>query len=213
MFTVRLSVLLVISLVIFFGFDSIKERFYIFDPPVLHSIASDAIAKYPNDTGAIVGHIVQNLDKRYPGHVNVEQSWVFNNAGGAMGALYVIHGSITEYLIIFGTAIGTEGHTGRYLADDYFIILDGEQWSFSEGRFDRDVYLPGSMHHLPRGESRQYKIPEHCFALEYARGWIPLMLPFGIADTLTSTLDFHTLGRTFYIYGRAIIGELLQGKI
>jgi C-8 sterol isomerase len=39
------------------------------------------------------------------------------------------------------------------------------------------------------------------------------MLPFGIADTLTSTLDFVTLTETFRLYGKAVVGELLQGKL
>jgi C-8 sterol isomerase len=39
------------------------------------------------------------------------------------------------------------------------------------------------------------------------------MLPFGLADTLTSTLDFRTLARTMWIYARLTVKELLQGKI
>ncbi len=48
---------------------------------------------------------------------------------------------------------------------------------------------------------------------EYARGWIPQMLPFGFADTFTSTLDLVPLARTLNIYTRAVLGQLFRGKI
>lgn len=69
------------------------------------------------------------------------------------------------------------------------------------------------MHHLPKGSAQQYRMPDHCFALEYARGNIPSMLPFGIWDTLFSTLDYPTLFETIEIYARSVVGELLRGKI
>jgi len=195
--------------------DGIKERWYIFDPTELHELAKAAISEHPDNTAAIISHIVSNLTETHGiQHINHrEHEWVFNNAGGAMGAMYIIHASITEYLIIFGTPLGTEGHTGRHTADDYFNIIHGEQWAYSPPSLDKEVYPTGSVHHLPRGKTKQYKMHEGCFALEYARGWIPPMLPFGLADTLSSTLDFGAFYDTARITARETFRNLLVGKI
>ncbi|KAG6864370.1 hypothetical protein C0991_010149 [Blastosporella zonata] len=197
--------------------DNIKSRWYVFDPTSLHELAKDAIAASPNDTAGMISHIVTNLTATYPStqiQINTDSNeWVFNNAGGAMGAMYIIHASITEYLIIFGTPLGTEGHTGLHTADDYFHILVGEQWAFKPGALEMERYPPGSQHFLPRFTAKQYKMHEGCFALEYARGWIPLMLPFGFADTITSTLDIPTFYNTARVTAREMIKNLLVGKI
>nr|QMU26485.1 C-8 sterol isomerase [Agaricus subrufescens] len=195
--------------------DTIKDRWYVFNPTSLHQLAQEAIAVAgQNNTQGMIDHIVSSLSTTHPSWVNTNTSeWVFNNAGGAMGAMYIIHASITEYLIIFGTPLGTDGHTGLHTADDYFNILVGEQWAFKPGSLEMERYPAGSVHHLPRGTAKQYKMHEGCFALEYARGWIPLMLPFGFADTLTSTLDLPTLYHTVRVTGREMIGNLLIGKV
>ncbi|RDA88359.1 hypothetical protein CP532_5606 [Ophiocordyceps camponoti-leonardi (nom. inval.)] len=192
--------------------DSQLERFYAFDLGTLHEIASRGVSTYGNDSRAVVEAVVGDLAARYPDLVSRQGEWVFNNAGGAMGAMMVLHASITEYLIIFGTAVGTEGHTGRHTADDYFHILAGTQLAYVPGQFAPEVYPPASVHHLPRGAVKQYKMPDACFALEYARGWIPPMLFFGFADGLSSTLDFPTLWATTRITAREMFSNLLKGK-
>ena len=185
---------------------------YVFEAGILQQVARDAISKnLPIEE--LVRTIAEDLGKRYPGHINKSPEWVLSTAGGAMGAMYVLHASLTEYVIIFGTPLGTEGHTGRFPVDDYFIILAGEQWAFTAGQFSREVYRPGDLHHLPRWHAKQYRMPEGCWALEYARGMIPAMMPFGLADTFTSTLDFYTLARTLWIYSKCALRELLHGKI
>ncbi|KKY27811.1 putative c-8 sterol isomerase (erg-1) [Diplodia seriata] len=209
------AVLAALFLPIYTFLEKNLESFYIFDHKDLHDLATRAIAQHGNDTRGIVSYITTELSGRdhLTSFVNLDEEWVFNNAGGAMGAMYIIHASITEYLIIFGTAIGTEGHTGRHTADDYFNILTGTQLAYVPGEYEPEVYPAGSVHHLRRGEVKQYKMDSSCFAMEYARGWIPPMLFFGYADTFSSTLDFPTLWATTRITGREMIANLLKLKL
>jgi len=203
----------VVLWLLFVLLDGQISKAFLFEPTVLHTIAKKAIGSGNKTMEAIIETIATDLSRAYPGHVNLRQEWLFNNAGGAMGHLYLLHCSLTEYVIIFGTPIGTEGHTGRFFARDYFMILKGEQWAYAEGQLEKEVYKPGDLHILERGNAQGYRCPDACYALEYARGWIPLMMPFGIADTFSSTLDFPTFGRTLWWYIQLVIAELVQGKI
>lgn len=183
---------------------------HVFDPETLHAVVREVVGPPIEE---LLPTLIDRLDQRFPGQINREQRWVINNAGGAMGGMTFLHASLSEYLIVFGTPIGTEGHTGRFFADDYFMILDGEQWAYTPGSLAREVYRPGDMHHLPRKTARGYRIPDRCWALEYARGWIPSMIPFGFADTMFSTLDLPTMVSTLGIYGREVLRHLARGKI
>jgi C-8 sterol isomerase len=96
------GVLLALISSVYYFLDSHLEKFYIFEPSQLHELSLAAIEKHGNDTANVVKYIVDDLSAKLPSHVNLDEEWIFNNAGGAMGAMYIIHASVTEYLIIFG---------------------------------------------------------------------------------------------------------------
>lgn len=81
------------ALAILFLLNRNLEKFYIFDQDHLHHLSKRAIAEFGTDTKAIVKFIVTELHNAHPNHVNLNEEWMFNNAGGCMGAMYIIHAS------------------------------------------------------------------------------------------------------------------------
>jgi ERG2 and Sigma1 receptor like protein len=184
---------------------------YIFNPDELHAVARRAVGLKSRD--AACAQIISDLRQRFPKHVTADTPWLFNNAGGAMGQMKLLHCSLSEYILIFNTPIGTEGHSGRYATEVWDFMIDGEMWCYHPGEFERTVFKPGDAAYLGEDKVKGYAVPSHAMMLEYARGPIPTMLPFGLSDTVFSTLDHRTVGQTIYHYGRLVVGQLLQGKI
>lgn len=209
-----------IALALYYVLDYARIHYlpkaYIFDPYVLQEMGRDVLdANAKANSTVILQQMHSRLKEQYGVYINDfnDEDWVFNNAGNAMGSMLVLHASISEYLIFFGTAVGTEGHTGTHFADDYFLIMNGKQTAAPAHARQAEIYLPGDSHHLPCGYNKQYAMPADSWALELAQGWIPSMLPFGFLEAVTSTLDFYSLAKTVKLSAVNTVTNLARGKI
>jgi C-8 sterol isomerase len=89
-----LAVFLALFSALYSFLDARLNQFYIFDPEHLHDLSQRAIKAHGEDTRSIVDFIVAELQEKVgEKYLSTEEEWVFNNAGGAMGAMYVIHAS------------------------------------------------------------------------------------------------------------------------
>lgn len=183
---------------------------YLFDIETLQTIARKGLGK-PH--AEMVRTIVAEAATAYPSHVdaNPERKWLFSLTAGAAGVMTLLHASITEYLVIFGTPIGTEGFSGRYRMDIHDFVLAGEIWTYRAQQCGvREVVRAGDHTVLKRGEVDAFKIPEAAWILEYGRGWVPSSLPLVLGDVIFSAVDGTTLADTVWTYGKMAVRELLM---
>jgi C-8 sterol isomerase len=172
---------------------------YIFDPQVVHECAMVGVnSKKP--VPEIFTVVVDALEERYPGHIDRSQPWIYSIAGGAMIQMQLYFTSLMEYIMIWGTPIGSEGHSGRHAVGFWDTVLEGEMWYYAEGQFEKRVYRPGDRVYVGPGQARAMNFTNGVWALEYERGPLPLSIPFGLADVLLSTLDFSTAAQTIGQY-------------
>ncbi len=183
---------------------------YIFAPEHLHQVAKSRVGLPHKE---LIEGIIQDLYISYGGHIERQQHWIFSIAGGAVGIMTVLHGSLSEYVILFGTSVGTYGFSGRYRGDIYDFVLAGEMWTFTEDNFgERRTYRPGDVALLKRRQAKGFRLLEGCWMLEYGRGSVPSMLPFALSGAVIA-MDFTTIWKTLWQYGRLVVKELGRGKI
>lgn len=146
--------------------------------------------------------VVVELRKTYPGHILPDEDlqWVFVNAGGWMGSMCLLHASLTEYVLLFGTAVDTGGHSGRYWAEISDTIISGTFRQWKEGTTKSEIFYPGDTIVHGAGEATSVQWSAGTWMVEYGRGFIPSTLGFALADTVFSTQDFLTLFYTVRVY-------------
>jgi len=179
---------------------------HVFDPDIVHECAMRCLDK---PKPAMFDAFAEAMENKYPGRLDLDQPWIFSNAGGAMIQMKLYYASIFEYIMIWGTPIGSEGHSGRHAVGFWDTVLDGEMWYYGEGQFERRVYRPGDRVYVGPNQARGMNFTTGVWALEYARGVLPLSVPFGLADGMVSTLDFATVGQTLSMYA-ALVGHAWQ---
>ncbi len=164
---------------------------YVFDVNDLQEIAKKGIG-LPTDQ--MFAAIHQELRRRYPNKVAENFRFIINDAGGALGQVAILYGAANEYLIFFGSPISNVGHSGRYpRAEFYDFMLEGEMQLFIEGQTNRQTFKPGDVAYLGRGQAKGYKLADHGWMLEYCRGNIVELFPFGvIAPASFITLDWQS---------------------
>ncbi|WAR14619.1 SGMR1-like protein [Mya arenaria] len=185
-----------------------QKKSYVFSADIVEEITLNHFGK--NITVAY-DDIYDEFLERFPGHVlPVEhRKWIFMNAGGWMGAIHILHASLTEYLLFFGTAVNTSGNSGRYWANISDTILTGSFRQWQEGALGSTIFLPGQTVYHYEWEAAAVEWTAGTWMVEYGRGCIPSTLFFALADTFTSTLDFVTLFYILRVYANALIMEAI----
>jgi hypothetical protein len=179
---------------------------YLFDPETVHECA---LVGLDLPKPRMFDAIAEAMDAKYPGRIVHDLPWIYSNAGGAMIQMKLYYASVFEYLMIWGTPIGSEGHSGRHLVGFWDTVIDGEMWYYAEGQFDKRVYRPGDRVYVGRNQARAMNFTDGVWAVEYARGPLPASVPFGVADELVSTLDIATAGQTLAMYA-GLVGHHWQ---
>lgn len=183
---------------------------HIFDPDVVDACARKGIGKPKPE---MFDSVADALEEHYPGHIDRSQPWIYSIAGGAMIQFKLYHCSLNEYIMIWGTPIHSGGHTGRNPVDFWDTVIDGETWYYAEGQFERTVYKPGDRIFVGKYQTCGMDFTSGVWAVEYARGPLPLLIPFGLADVLLSTMDFRTAALTLTIYGSLYSQHLLKSAL
>ena len=174
----------------------------------------------PLDSGERFSVLIEKLSKAYPDLVdNKQRRWIMSKAGGVLGKITFLYMGFSEYLLIFGSPAATDGFTGRNnYVDLYKVILAGQYVSYDleSDQIAPTVYRPGDVSCLKKGQARGLEIQAGSWHLEYGRGPTMTAMPFGLIDTVVSSLQVRPLVSTSSEFTKFIgrgLRRRLQGRM
>jgi len=201
------------------GLLALADKKPLFDNKILFDIVKRALVK-KNDGSPVLSltqmfeNITKELQQAYPGHVTDTEPWIFNCAGGFKSGTKILHISITEYVIFWGTAVQTHGMSGRHFGDFHDFMMTGQFTRWKEGTYETKKFGPGEYIVHERWKGSVVALEEGTWMLEHFVGFLPWSLPFGLSDSLISNLDFLTVFRSLWACARLTLGELVHhGKV
>lgn len=181
---------------------------------VIERVVADAQAD-PEAAGAdaLLVRLVSGLREHYGTHIVEDPHWIFSMVGGATGVMAVLHASIGEYLVVFGTPLGTEGYSGRYSVHIHDWVLRGEMWTLRiDDPMRKHVTAAGECRELPRGLTTAFRLIEDTWLVEYGRGNAATSLRHSIGDAIFRAMDAHNIIETLREYGTLAAHELFRPK-
>nr|XP_023664393.1 sigma non-opioid intracellular receptor 1 [Paramormyrops kingsleyae] len=183
-----------------------ESKQYVFNKEDVAKLAKQYAGQDPDQA---FSKVVVELRRKYPGHILPDEDlqWVFVNAGGWMGSMCLLHASLTEYVLLFGTAVDTSGHSGRYWAEISDTVISGTFRQWKEGTTKSEMYYPGDTILHAAGDATSVQWSAGTWMVEYGRGFIPSTMGFALADTVFSTQDFLTFFYTVRVYVKALLLE------
>jgi len=181
----------------------------VFNPTVVHECAMECLGYPKPEMFDVFG---KAMEKRYPGVLDFSQPWIYSIAGGAMIQMKLYYASLTEYIMIWGTPIGSEGHSGRHYTGFWDTVIDGEMWYYGEGEHEKKIYTPGSRVYVGPGQARAMNFTNGVYAVEYARGFIPFSMPFGLNSEYFICFDLIAATQTWTVYAD-LVAQAIGKKI
>eukprot|EP01138_Halocafeteria_seosinensis_P010193 gb/GECG01010410.1/.p1 GENE.gb/GECG01010410.1/~~gb/GECG01010410.1/.p1 ORF type:complete len:248 (+),score=17.48 gb/GECG01010410.1/:1-744(+) len=160
-------------------------------------------------------NITKSLQQSHPTGISAvvqEHPWIFINAGGWMGAYSLLYSSLSEYVLLFGTPIGSGGHSGRYWAHIEDTTITGTFHQWPEGSTRKKTYGPSSTVVHRRWEATNVYWEADTWMVEYARGFIPSAMPFALADSLFSAQDVLSIWKSVKMYGQEVVRNMWSGR-
>ncbi|PAA57058.1 hypothetical protein BOX15_Mlig007097g1, partial [Macrostomum lignano] len=177
------------------------------DEALLHTVARKHAVQLLSIERAYKA-VVTDLEANFPAVRFLppeRREWIFINAGGWMGAVHLLYASFTEYVLLFGTAVDTSGHSGRYFANVSDTLLSGSFVQWKEGSLDTNSYKAGDTVYHTWGEATAVQWSGGTWMVEYGRGLLPTTLPFALADSVFSTLDWYSAYKLVRLYCLALL--------